>query len=59
MARFTKHNNPSRKRRARRSPYSQAYIEDRRNEMNQLLAGAKTEAEREIIQKAFDVTIRP
>ena len=57
MARFTKYNNPSRKRRTRKSAYSQEYIEERRDEMYQLLAQAETEQERDNIIKAFDVSI--
>ncbi|NLC25588.1 MAG: hypothetical protein GX777_03065 [Fastidiosipila sp.] len=59
MAIFTKYNNPNRKRRTRKSAYSQEYVEERRNEMYQLLALAESDQERDNIIKAFDVSIRP
>ena len=59
MARFTKYNNPNRTRRTRKSAYSQEYIEEKRDEMYQLLAQAESDQERDNIIKAFDVSIRP
>lgn len=57
---FTKYNNPSKKRRTvRRSPYSPQYIAERRSEMERLLANAETDDEKDAIIKAFDVTIYP
>lgn len=56
---FTKYNNPKKKRKARYSPYSQQYISERRDEMYQLLAKAETESQRDAIIKAFDITIHP
>lgn len=55
MAKFTK------KRRGRKShsQYSSAYVEERRKELNELLAKAKTPEDREMLRKAFDVSIRP
>lgn len=56
---FSKWNNPSKKRRAKKSPYSQKYIEEQRERMYQLLGEAKTDAERDAIIKAFHVSINP
>lgn len=57
---FTKYNNPSKKRRTvRRSPYSPRYIAEQRSEMKRLLANAKTDDEKDTIIKAFDVTVYP
>ena len=57
---WSKYNNPNRKRRPRRkSPYSQQYINERKNEMYQLLATAKTEDEKDNIVKAFNISINP
>ena len=55
---FTKYNNPNRRRR-KRSPYSQEYIAEQRDRMYELLAKAKTEAEKDNIIKAFHITINP
>ena len=49
----------AKKKRKRKSPYSSAYIEERRQEMKELLAQAKTPEARQMIKKAFDVSIRP
>jgi len=51
--------NKKHKRVYRRSPYSQQYINERREQMLQLIAKAQTETERENIRKAFDISIRP
>lgn len=59
MAKFTRFNNPNRKRKTRKSPYSQQYINERRNEMYRLMANAKTDEEKDLIRKAFEVTINP
>lgn len=56
---FSKYNNPNRKRRGRKSPYSQQYINERKDEMYQLLAKAETEAEKDNIIKAFQISINP
>ena len=55
MAKFSK------KRRGgkRRSQYSSQYVEERRKELNELLAQAKTPGDREMLLKAFDCTIKP
>lgn len=55
MAKFTKKRRSAKK----RSPYSSAYVEERRKELNELLAQAKTPEDREMLRKAFDVSIRP
>ena len=58
--RFSKYNNPNRKRKPkRRSPYSQEYINERKDEMYRLLTECKTEEEKDMIIKAFNVTIYP
>ena len=57
---FTKYNNPSKKRRTlRRSPYSAQYIAEQRSKMEMVLAKAETESEKNTIIKAFNVTIHP
>lgn len=56
MAIFTKYNNPNRRRRtARKSAYSKTYVEERRNEMYQLLAQAESDEERDSGGKAIVV----
>ena len=55
MAKFTKKRRSAKK----RSPYSSAYVEERRKELNELLAQAKTPEAREMLRKAFDASIRP
>lgn len=59
MAKFSKYNNPNKKRNRKSSSYSSAYIAEKRKEMYCLLAKAETEEERNYIIKAYDVTIRP
>ena len=59
MAKFTRFNNPNRKRKTRKSPYSEQYIKERRNEMYKLMANAETDEEKDILQKAFSITINP
>lgn len=59
MAKFTRFNNPNRKRKTRKSPYSEQYIEECRNEMYKLMANAKTDEEKDVLQKAFSITINP
>ena len=58
---FTKYSNPSKRRqkRRRRSPYSRAYIAERKSELNALLARAQSHSERDALVKAFDITINP
>ena len=55
MAKFKKKRRGER----HRSEYSNAYIEERREEMKELLAQAKTPEAKAMIRKAFDVSIRP
>lgn len=59
MAKFTKFRNPNRRRRVRRSQHSQEYICEREKELYKLLANAKDDEEKELLWKAFDVTINP
>ena len=57
---WSKYSNPNRKRRPKRkSPYSQQYINERKKEMYQLLATAETEEQKDMIVKAFNITIYP
>ena len=56
---FSKFNNPNKKRRRVKSKYSQTYVNERRNEMYQALANAETDAQRDYIIKAFDISIKP
>ena len=56
---WTKYNNPNKRRKVKRSPYSQQYITERREEMYRLLAKAETESEKDAIIKAFNATIYP
>ena len=55
---FSKSRNP-RKKTARRSPYSAAYIEERRRELDELLAKAKSDDERDMLIKAYSISINP
>jgi len=55
MAKFTKKRRGGKK----RSPYSSAYVEERRKELNELLAQANTPEAREMLRKAFDASIKP
>lgn len=59
MAKFTKYNNPSKKRKERKHTYSNNYYNERKNELYNLLAEAKTEAERDALIKAFNVSMNP
>lgn len=56
---FSKYNNPNRRKVRRPSPYSQKYIEDRRKELQEALAKCENDFQRECLIKAFDVSIRP
>ena len=56
---FSKYNNLGKRRIRRKNPYSQEYINERKNEMFSLLARANTEAEKNLIIKAFHVSINP
>jgi len=59
MAKFTKYNNPNRRKRSKKSPYSQQYINERREELYQLLAKAETDEEKNILIDAFHASINP
>lgn len=59
MAKFTKYNNPSKRRNVRRSGHSEAYIVEMRKQRDELLARCKTDADRDMILKAYDVSIKP
>lgn len=58
---FSKYNNPSKKRRRKHinTPYFKEYIEEQKEQLYALLAKAKTEEEKDMIIKAFDVSIHP
>lgn len=58
MARFTRYNNPNRRRASKASTYSQAYVEERREEMYRLLAQAGTSNERDLIADAFKISVK-
>ena len=57
---FTKYNNPN-KRRApkRRTPHSQEYINERREELIKLLAKADDSKEEEMLIATYQVSINP
>ena len=55
---FTKYNNPNR-RKARRNTYSREYKQARYEELCQLLSQCNTDSEREILTKAYNVSINP
>lgn len=56
---FTKHNNPNRRRKARRNTYSREYKQTRYEELCQLLSQCNTDSERDNLIKAYDVTTNP
>lgn len=56
---FTKHNNPNRRRKARRNTYSRDYKQKQYVELCQLVTQCNTETERDILTKAYNVTINP
>lgn len=58
---FSKYNNPNKKHRRKHTttPYSREYIEEQKKQLYALLAKAKTEEEKDMIIKAFDVSIHP
>lgn len=55
---FSKYNNPNRKRR-RRSTYSTQYIEERKQELMTLLTEAKTDNERQMLIEAYRICVNP
>jgi len=56
---FTKSNNPNKKKRQYVPIYSREYTEERKTEMMKLLSEATTEDQRIDIIKAYEVTVRP
>ena len=58
---FSKYNNPRRKTHMKpnTSPYSRRYIEEQKSQLYALMADAKTEAEKDALIKAYNVTIHP
>lgn len=55
---FTKYNNPNKRRRSK-AGYSKAYREERKTELYNALATCTTEAEREAVIKAYDISLHP
>lgn len=56
---FSKYNNPNcRKNRIRRN-YSNVYREQMKNQLRELLAKCETEEQRNILLKAYDITMNP
>lgn len=58
MAKFTRYNNPN-KRKYRRKMYSDEYVNERRNELYMSLATATTESDKQILLDAFRASINP
>ena len=56
---FSKYNNPNRKRKRRRSPYSTQYIKERKQELMTLLTEAKTDNERQMLIEAYRICVNP
>lgn len=52
---FTKFNNPNRKKRKPMPKYSNEYMEERRQELRKALSEAKTPAEEKHIIEAFNI----
>lgn len=59
MAKFTKYNNPNRRKIHRRSSYSKQYISEQREEMFKALASCKSDAEKDAVIKAYSISINP
>lgn len=57
--RFSKYNQPKRRRPRKISPYTRSEREQRENELYILLANAGTESERDALIKAFNASINP
>ena len=57
MAKFTKYNNPNK--RKRKSIHSDAYVEMLRKQRDELLAKESTLEGKNKIMDAFDISIRP
>lgn len=56
---FSKYNNPNKKRYHRKPLYSKTYIEERRAELNKLLSETNDPETRKALEKAFYVSINP
>ncbi len=56
---FSKYNNPNRKRKRRRSLYSTQYIAERKQELMTLLTEAKTDNERQMLIEAYRICVNP
>ena len=57
---FTRYNNPNKRRTPkRRSPHSQEYINERREELIKLLAKTDNPSEQEALIKAYSISINP
>ncbi|MBQ7726279.1 MAG: hypothetical protein IJT66_03955 [Clostridia bacterium] len=56
---FSKYNNPSRRRRRKPQAHSREYIEERERELMALLATAKTDQDKQILIDAFNISINP
>jgi len=56
---FSKYNNPNRKRKRRRSPYSTQYIAERKQELMTLLTETKTDNERQMLIEAYRICVNP
>lgn len=56
---FTKYTNPNRRRKARRNTYSRDYKQKQYEELWQQIAQCNSDYERDILIKAYDVTINP
>ena len=54
--RFSKYNNPNKKRTGKKPIHSQTYINEQKTELRSLLMQAKTEQEKDAIIKAFNIS---
>lgn len=55
---FSKYNNPNRKT-YKTYNHSRSYINEQKSEMYEMLSKAKTEAEKEMIIKSYQISINP
>lgn len=55
--RFSKYNNPNKRRARKYSPYTKIERETRENELYKLLAAAETETERDALIKVFRASV--
>ena len=56
--RFSKYNNPNKKQ-YRKPAYSRSYCLEKKDELFRLLANAETESAKEMLIKAYNVSIYP